>query len=206
MTWDNQQQPTPDEPTQWGQQPEPQQPKDYGRRPGWTLKRFVIPGAAVLFFVGVAIGTSGGGDSATTKTAADAKPAPVPTATTTATETVTDAPMAKAKPAPTVTVTATATKTVTKTRTKTVAPKAAATIPGDGTFVVGSDIKAGTYKTSGPADSGFPSCYWARLKGTSGDFGEILANGNPSGQTTVTIRSSDKAFQTTGCSEWKKVG
>lgn len=191
------------QPPQWGPQPVTPPKADYGRRPGWTRKRFIIPGAAVLFFIGVMIGTSGSGDN--TKTVADSKAVPGPTVTTTAT--VTDTPAAKpvkAKPAPTVTVTATATKTVTKT--KTVAPKAAATIPGEGTFVVGSDIKPGTYKTSGPSDSSLPNCYWARLKGTSGAFGDIIANGNPGGQTTITISSGDKAFQTSGCADWKKIG
>ncbi|WP_030910259.1 hypothetical protein [Streptomyces sp. NRRL F-5126] len=46
-----------------------------------------------LFFVGVAVGTSGGGGSATTRTTADAKPASVPTVTTT--ETVTARPAAE---------------------------------------------------------------------------------------------------------------
>lgn len=38
--------------------------------------------------------------------------------------------------------------------------KASASIPGNGTFVVGTDIKAGTYRTTGPADSAIPNCYW----------------------------------------------
>jgi hypothetical protein len=85
----------------------------------------VIPGAAVLFFIGVMIGTAGSGDATTT--VADAKTAPVPAVTATATVTerpTATAKAAKAKPAPTVTITATATKTVTKT--KPAAPKAPA--------------------------------------------------------------------------------
>lgn len=198
MSFDGQTQPP--QPPQWGPPPATPPKPDYGRRPGWTRKRFVIPGAAVLFFIGVMIGTTGSGDSTTT--VADSKAAPAPTATVT--KTLAARPPAKAKPAPTVTVTATATKTVTKT--KTVAPKAAATIPGEGTFVVGSDIKPGTYKTTGPSDSDLPNCYWARLDSTSGDFDDIIANGNPGGQTTITISSSDKAFETSGCAEWEKVG
>ncbi|MEW2547245.1 hypothetical protein AB0910_15970 [Streptomyces sp. NPDC047002] len=108
MTWGEQSPSSaPDSPAPWGRQPDPKEPRDYGRRPGWTRKRFVIPGAALLFFIGVAIGTSGNGDSTTT--AADAKPAP----TVTATATVTDRPAARAAAAvPTVTVTATATRTM----------------------------------------------------------------------------------------------
>lgn len=191
-----QQPPTP----QWGQPPVgPPSPPRSG--PGWARKRFVIPAAVVLLFLGVGIGASGGGD--TTATAADSKAAP--TVTKTATATVTAKPAAeaagKAKPAPTVTVTKTATvKPKAKPKPKVVS------IPGDGTFVVGDEIRPGTYKTSGPVDSDFPNCYWARLKSTSGDFDDIIANGNPAGQTTITISSSDGAFQTSGCEEWKKAG
>ncbi|MCT7351309.1 hypothetical protein N4P33_03880 [Streptomyces sp. 15-116A] len=79
-------------------------------------------------------------------------------------------------------------------------------IPGDGTFVVGEDIEPGTYRTSGPDDAAIPSCYWARLSGTSGELDEIIANGNTEGPTTVTISASDEAFQTSGCEPWKKAG
>lgn len=72
-----------------------------------------------------------------------------------------------------------------------------------GTYVVGTDILPGTYRTVGSTSS-FP-CYWSRLKDTSGDFAAIIANGNPDGPTTVTISGSDGAFQTTGCNAWSKV-
>jgi hypothetical protein len=91
-----------------------------------------------------------------------------------------------------------------KTTTAKPAPPVAlpATIPGEGTFVVGTEVKPGTYRTAG---SDGINCYWARLSGLSGSFGEILANGNVNGPTTVTIRRSDKGFETTGCAEWRKV-
>ncbi|GAA3145852.1 hypothetical protein ACFQ0X_37505 [Streptomyces rectiviolaceus] len=78
-------------------------------------------------------------------------------------------------------------------------------IPGDGTFVVGAEIKPGTYRTAGPADNIIDNCYWARLKSTSGDVGDIIANGNTKGPATVTVSPGDKAFQTTGCKDWAKV-
>jgi hypothetical protein len=74
----------------------------------------------------------------------------------------------------------------------------AGTVLGDGVFLVGSDIQPGEYRTS--PESGL--CYWARLSGTSGDFDEIIANGNPTGPTVVTIEDSDYAFETTDCTEW----
>lgn len=71
-----------------------------------------------------------------------------------------------------------------------------------GTYVVGKDIKPGTYKTSGSSDM----CYWERLRGLSGGFGDIIANGLPTGQALITISSSDVAFKTQGCETWTKVG
>jgi hypothetical protein len=170
----------------------PPQPPNPQTRPGWTRKRVIIPAAVVLLFVGIGIG-SAGGDSGT-----GAKASAEPTVTVTETPAAVAAD--EADPAPTVTET----KTVTAKPTKKPTPKVA-TIPGDGTFVVGDDIKAGTYKTAGAADSAIPNCYWARLKGTSGDFEDIITNGNGEGPTTITIASSDGAFQTNGCKDWKKV-
>lgn len=194
-------QPPPSQPPQWGgpQGPQPYVPPPVVvPRPGWARKRIVIPSAVVLFLVGVGIGGAGGDESGAV---ADSKAAPTVTATATVTAKPAAETAGKVKPAPTVTVTkTTAPKVVTKPK-----PKAAAVIPGDGTFVVGTEVKPGTYKTSGPAESSFPNCYWARLKGTSGGFGDIIANGNPKGQTTITISSSDGAFETSGCKEWKKV-
>jgi hypothetical protein len=81
------------------------------------------------------------------------------------------------------------------------------TIPGDGTYVVGTDIKPGVYRTTGPApDSGFPNCYWERDRDLNGDFGSIIANDNSQGRTTVQIRATDAAFKTDGCADWVKVG
>jgi Protein of unknown function (DUF2510) len=74
-------------------------------------------------------------------------------------------------------------------------------IPGSGTFLVGSDIKPGTYRS---VDNSF--CYWARLSGVSGDLNDILANDNVEGQALVQIEGSDEAFETNGCNEWTKIG
>lgn len=74
------------------------------------------------------------------------------------------------------------------------------TIPGDGVFLVGKDIQPGTYRNDGSN-----GCYWARLSGTSGTLGDILANDNVVGQAVVTIASSDVAFQTTRCGKWTLV-
>lgn len=75
---------------------------------------------------------------------------------------------------------------------------------GPGTYVVGTDILPGTYRSAGPTSDLF--CYWARLKDTSGDMSAIVANDNTSGPTTVTISPSDGAFTTSRCQEWHKIG
>jgi hypothetical protein len=77
-------------------------------------------------------------------------------------------------------------------------------VPDEGTLVVGTDIKPGTYRATVPSDS--LDCYWARLKDTSGNFGSIIANGivRPGGRVTVTIKKTDGAFETTGCGGWRK--
>jgi hypothetical protein len=60
------------------------------------------------------------------------------------------------------------------------------------------DVQPGTYRSDNP------SCYFARLSGTSGEFDDIIANGN--GATVVTIDPSDNAFESRRCSPWTQVG
>jgi hypothetical protein len=69
----------------------------------------------------------------------------------------------------------------------------------DGIFIVGTDIKPGTYK-----DTGGDSCYYARLRGFGGTIDDIITNNNVSAPTIVTISSSDKGFQSKGCGTWTK--
>lgn len=75
-----------------------------------------------------------------------------------------------------------------------------------GTFVVGQDIKPGTYKTAGATPGWMRYCYWARLSGTDGTLDSIIASDGGQGPATVTISSGDAAFKTTGCQTWQKVG
>jgi hypothetical protein len=75
----------------------------------------------------------------------------------------------------------------------------------DGTYVVGTDVVAGTYHTTGPASDGSGLCYWEREKDTSGNPDSIIANDVGRGPTTVTISGSDVAFKTSGCNMWTKV-
>ncbi|MFD3520165.1 hypothetical protein [Streptomyces sp. NPDC058653] len=181
--------PPPGPPEPWGPPPQPfgpPPPTPQGAPPSWARKRVVVPAALIVFAVGAAAGAagaSGNGDGT-----AEAKPGP--------TVTVTAEPAAPAEGG----------EAPPEDKPGAEKPKDAksVTIPGEGTFVVGEDVQPGTYKTSGPSDSEYPNCYWARLRSTSGDFEDIISNGTPSGQTTVTISGGDGAFETTGCAEWKK--
>lgn len=137
--------------------------------------------AVIALLVGTGIGSSSGETPEPTSAAA------------TPTTTVTAPGQTATVPGPTVTVTATSVKTVTST------PKVAVAMDGDGTYEVGVDVKPGTYVSAKPDDT----CYWARLKGTGG-LGDIIANNLSQGRSVVTIKKSDKFFETTGCQPWTK--
>jgi len=73
---------------------------------------------------------------------------------------------------------------------------------GDGDFQVGSDIKPGTYRTTGNTDD---MCYWERAKDASGEVDSLLANDNVSGTGYVTVQATDKIFKSSGCNDWEAV-
>lgn len=75
---------------------------------------------------------------------------------------------------------------------------------GDGTYEVGTDIDAGTYKTDGPPeDAVAPMCYWERAKDSSGDLNSIIANKIVEGPGVVTVNAGEVATLSGGC-EWVK--
>lgn len=71
---------------------------------------------------------------------------------------------------------------------------------GSGVHLVNVDIAPGTYRNEGTK-----SCYWARLSGTSGEFGDLITNGLPDGPTVVTISPTDVAFESSNCGTWTLV-
>ena len=74
----------------------------------------------------------------------------------------------------------------------------------DGVYIVGTDIAAGTWRSTG--GSGF-GCYAARLSGFGGTLGEVIANDlSTEGGLIINIAASDRGFETTGCGTWTKVG
>ena len=63
-----------------------------------------------------------------------------------------------------------------------------------GIYIVGRDIEPGLYKGQAGEDI-MESCYWARLSGVSGGFGDIITNDNATGQFFIQVSSSDFALQ-----------
>ncbi|MEV6649350.1 hypothetical protein [Streptomyces sp. NPDC051219] len=77
-----------------------------------------------------------------------------------------------------------------------------AAFSGDGDAEVGTDLKPGTYKSSGNDDG---MCYWERAKDSKGELDSIIANDNVTGTAYVTVKSTDKIFKSTGCKDWEAV-
>jgi hypothetical protein len=74
---------------------------------------------------------------------------------------------------------------------------------GDGTYLVGEDIKPGTYRAPG-SNAG---CYWERLRNLKGGMNSIIANDLTSKKSPqlVTIAPSDMAFNTEDCGTWERL-
>lgn len=114
-------------------------------------------------------------------------PPPAPTATALPPA----APTAAATPPPPPSPTATALPT------QPPSPGPAASF-GDGTFIVGVDIAPGTYR----APNTSAGCYWERLSGFGGEFGDIIANGFTDDPEVVTIAATDAGFSSDDCGLW----
>ena len=73
---------------------------------------------------------------------------------------------------------------------------------GEGTFIVGTDVEPGTYRSTGGA-----GCYWEREASfTHGGVNSILANDNVDGPTVVAIAATEKGFKSVRCGTWSKAG
>ncbi|WP_020385951.1 hypothetical protein [Kribbella catacumbae] len=81
------------------------------------------------------------------------------------------------------------------------APPVAAIVEGDGTWLIGREIRRATYESfTGP------TCYWARLSNLSGEFDAVIASGfGRTGMQRVTLGATDVAFVSQGCGEWTEV-
>lgn len=106
-------------------------------------------------------------------------------------------PSASAQPAaPATTQAATPTKAAPTTQA---APAGPATTITDGTWTVGEDIAAGTYKTTG-SDS---NCYWSITK-TGSNGQDIINNHIGGGNLRVTLKVGQD-FESARCGTWTKV-
>lgn len=145
-----------------------------------TLRRIAVLGAFVV--VGLVIGGTSTYFARST-TPGKATHAPIHTVTQTIETTYTSTIPA---PPP---VTVTATKRVTQK------PPAPPVAFSDGMYLVGTDIKPGEYKTTGPASGDV--CYWARLGDSGG--ANIIANNLTEGPTRVTAVRGEY-LEISGCS------
>lgn len=154
-------------------------------KPLWIVLA-VVGGVVVLCLFGSVLIAMVGGDD-TTKT--------------TATNDVT-APAATDAPEPKTTEPDSPSPSPTPQKTE---PAGPATTFGDGQWLVGRDINAGTYRIAGPDDSGLGSCYWERAKDASGELGSIIANDNPTGPADLTVNDGEYV-KSQGCQTWQLAG
>ena len=72
---------------------------------------------------------------------------------------------------------------------------------GGGTFLVGPEIAAGTWRNSNSS----AGCYWERLSGFTGELGDIITNSFSSVIQAVTVASTDAGFSSEGCGTWSRI-
>lgn len=81
-------------------------------------------------------------------------------------------------------------------------PRKAAGSVLDGTYLVGTDLKAGTYTTPGPKSAGITdACYWERAKNDSGSLDSVISNDVLTGRGRVTVHKGE-IFKLTGQCVW----
>lgn len=148
--------------------------------PGRSPRKVVagVVGAAFLLFVGFGIGKAG---------------EPTPNG---ASPIVTETAATVTKTASAVTKTVKAPPAV---ETKTVSPVPKRSFD-DGAWLVGRDIKAGTYTTTKEVGG---TCYWERRNPKKDGFAGIIANNNVTGGfPTVTLKTGEE-FKSQDCGSWR---
>lgn len=87
-------------------------------------------------------------------------------------------------------------------RTKPVeqSPKISEVVPGDGTWLVGREVKRATYRSEGGE-----WCFWERLSDLSGEDSGVMSKGFVKGPQVVAMGPDDVAFSSQGCGPWVMV-
>lgn len=80
------------------------------------------------------------------------------------------------------------------------APPVGETVPRDGTWIIGKEIKRGTYRTAGSS-----ICLWQRLGGVVNGRWSIIDGAFNTGPQTVALGKDDVAFASQGCPVWELV-
>ena len=80
------------------------------------------------------------------------------------------------------------------------APRVADTVPGDGTWIIGRDIKRGRYRTVGGL-----SCLWQRMVPHPSGRWVTVDSGYGWAPQTVALGKDDVAFVSQGCEPWVMV-
>lgn len=80
------------------------------------------------------------------------------------------------------------------------APVVADTVPGDGTWIIGKELKRGTYRTAGSA-----VCLWQRLGAQVAGQWVVIDGAFKPGTQTVALGKDDVAFVSVGCPAWELV-
>ncbi|ABL05968.1 hypothetical protein OSH39_02710 [Mycobacterium ulcerans] len=88
-------------------------------------------------------------------------------------------------------------------------------IPGNGVFLVGTDMLPGTYRTEGPANplilvfgrvSELSTCSWSTPSTPAANTDDIIDTNTSMGPMSVVIPPTVAAFQTMNCKLWMRVG
>lgn len=84
-----------------------------------------------------------------------------------------------------------------RTRPVEYSPKVGEVVPGDGTWLVGREVKRGTYRAEGGE-----WCFWERLRNLSGEDNGVMSKGFVNGPQVVAMGPDDVAFSSQGCGQW----
>lgn len=158
--------------------------------PGGRIAAAIGTGVTwLVIIIVIAIASGGGGDDD------DEAATVLETPTDAATAAPTEEPTEPSAPEPTIEPTPEPTPTE-----EPPAPTGPATTFSDGTFVIGEDIAAGTYRNSNSSGG----CFWERLSGFTGDLDDTIVNSFTTILQIVTIMDTDVGFSSQDCGTWSQ--